>query len=112
MYIGIGIDRYDCTRLWQILMSRVAKSVLCVCLQMTNYVGQKDVENTLHIWMGAVLRLLAMDSEQRARETRVQRDLDMHRDPDMHRDLDRDLDCMLASLQSWAAEWQWVRSLC
>lgn len=61
---------------------------------MTNYVGQKDVENTLHLWMGAVLCLLAMDREQRASQA------DMYKDPD--------LDRMLISLQSWSAEWHAV----
>lgn len=64
------------------------------CLQMTNYVGQKDVENTLHQWMGAVLCLLAMNKDQRANQA------EMYRDPD--------LDRMILSLHSCASEWQSV----
>jgi hypothetical protein len=63
-------------------------------MQMTNYVGHKDLENALHLWMGAVLCLLAMDKEQRASQA------DMYRDPD--------LDRMLVSLQAWGAEWHVV----
>lgn len=64
-------------------------------MQMTNYVGQKDVENTLHLWMGAMLCLLAMDKEQRASQAEMYKDAD--------------LDGMLVSLHAWGAEWQAVR---